>query len=311
MKKILLTGATLLVVAATSFAQYNEAFLNQAGLYNDGKVYQTGQLHDAYIYQNGNGTSSSFNKSTLAQEGYDQFAESRQNGHGHEVNSFQRGDQINWAYFKQEKANSSAFSRQFGRNNYISSSQISVDGTAAKAEFLQEGNRNRIFLDYQSDQIVGFDITNSFIRQRGNDNLARLTQIGDANTGEIYQNNNWNEAIGEQYGSRNKLRIDQQGSPTWYDRNYAYVRQEGDLNQAKTYQDGVRNTIRLVQAFGPNNYADINQYGSDHLVRGWDGINARQDGANNRLESLQTGNGQTLYINQNGNSNLGFVRQSN
>ncbi|GAB3890353.1 hypothetical protein [Spirosoma agri] len=312
MKKVLVTGTALLAFAATGFAQFNEATLNQAGLYNDGKVYQSGINHDATINQNGNGSSSSFNKSTLAQEGVNQGAVSTQTGHGHEVNSLQRG-QDNNAYFTQDNANSYAFSRQYGQNNYISSSQISVDGTAAKADFLQEGNRNRAYLVYQSDQVIGLDITTSVIKQRGNDHVAYLTQLGDANAGEIYQSDNWGYAWGYQSGNGNKLRIDQKGSATFADQNKVDIYQYGNFNQAKTYQDGVRNRIGLVQSGNGNNYADINQFGSDNVVRGTGGDTfARQMGVgNNRLESLQTGNGQTLYVNQNGNTNMGFVRQTN
>jgi hypothetical protein len=313
MKNLLLTGLAFVAFTTVSIAQ-NTATLDQNGSFNQADLNQAGLGNRINARQDGTGAGSVFNVTRVRQSGSNagtnNISNSNQVGRDHFINAYQEGTR-NRADFFQTQQSTSVTTQQIGSLNEIVSNQRSAIGTKVVAELQQTGSNNNIQLTNQTDVIDLVDFTYAYVYQRGNENDAYLVQMGDANTATISQDNNWNLAFGRQEGTSNKLRITQVGiNATSSLYNWADVFQFGTGNDSRTYQIGRSNTIAL-KVTGSNNFADLNQNGTNHLIRGISGDLIGQSGTNNRLTVSQNGNNQLLNVSQVGNTNQAFVLQQN
>ena len=98
------------------------------------------------------------------------------------------------------------------------------------------------------------------VQQQGDNNLAHITQSGQALLGIIVQTGTDQEAYILQQGGNQMARIDQSGYG-----NSAFISQQGDSNQALIVQDGANNGARIEQT-GIGRQGSIAQYGDQQQI---------------------------------------------
>lgn len=329
--------------AVSSFAQNNNATLNQNGSSNNSSTSQSGQSQQANIYENGAG-----NKSTTTQTGaFQQNVDVIQNGDNNEARSHQdnaagTGNFVkitqntsttgfNLATVDQSGKNMNATILQQGNaTNSLASvlqrgpqsgGQSGSAGDGQHAFITQtNGDNNKGYITQESNWGMGQFNTATIDQSGGSNNLAtvnQLTSVGYNEVGTIIQVGSSNIGLVQQenfYASGETATLTQIGS-----NNHGYLRQDIQSatyvvnNMITAYQQGDNNQIDIRQGNGSNNTATLTQLGDFNTIAGLSGglSSALQSGSSNTLTVLQTGDHQTAKISQVGTGNTGGITQTN
>jgi hypothetical protein len=195
-----------------------------------------------------------------------------------------------------------------------------LNATVSRADIEQRGDDNRATIDQQnvhnsfwtritqgesfaSHRIFGAIVQSALSNwyaeifvDRGNDNFARITQTGDAQTAEVVQGAyRWNGSFYEftqTPANNNTASIGQTG-----ERQNSLVNQLGDWNQGTTIQAGRWNEAFILQE-GNFNVASVVQTGTGASFADRNVARITQSGTNHVGSALQNGMGNTALINQ-------------
>ena len=195
-----------------------------------------------------------------------------------------------------------------------------LNATASRADIEQRGDDNRATIDQQNvhnsfwtrvtqgesfashrnfGAIVQSALSNSFAEifvDRGNDNFARITQAGDAQSAQIVQGAwRWNGSFydfTQTPANNNTASIGQTG-----ERQRSIVNQLGDGNNGTTSQGGSWNEALILQE-GSFNTASVIQTGTGAAFADRNVARITQSGAGHGASATQSGMGNTALINQ-------------
>lgn len=264
-------------------ANIDQSFLGSGTAFqgNIAHVTQTGDVNIADVDQVNNGYAGQAMEADVISTGDNNYAKINQNlegqgdaiitqiGDRNNANIFQTG---NFGTASPLEGTKDAFAFQQGDDNKIT---MSINGTDATGYAWQLGDRNT------ATQAIGQGVgdkdqnSNLLIKQQGNDNVATQTITGNGFAGSI--TTQWNTAWASQFGDRNysKQEMNQNGldgaSPS---NDYEYLEQYGNDNSSTQIQAGQVNLSSVLQG--------------KHVVSNF-----------NNSVTTQTGNFNTVYVNQN------------
>ena len=315
--KPLIIGAALCALSFGSFAQNNQANVQQNGTGNTNTVQQTGTNEKLTLIQGTKSHTAVRADADIVMEGNANEVYIKQVGFTHEATVNAAGERndvdIN------QRGSTNLADVEITSNRTPMNNHLDID---------QDGKKNEAYMGIQGGENHRFKIKQAgggnygLIRQYySSDNVFSIDQNGHDNRAEIREESDLagDQASIKQVGNDNRANVEFNDSELYSSTrdNKATVRQTGNGNDATV-------RVRVVAAgdedFGPfpdeiaNNEAEVNQHGDDNIAKLWqygsDNFGKiQQNGTGNDASLTQAGLGDMATIIQNGSGNTSVVAQ--